>query len=138
MRETLTSLLAAHWMLIGTSVLILLILLSARARAVLAAIMRYLAQPLLLIAVIALVYDGTRTIASGGGLVTTSLLEHWQNLAPASLASTKAAVTGRVPYLWDSLIMRILVLPAWLVTGALGWAFSYLGRKRSKIDVFAN
>jgi hypothetical protein len=139
MRETLTTLLVAHWMLIGASVLILLVLLSARTRTALAAVARYLARPLLLIAVIALVYDGTRTIAGGGGLVTTSLLEHWQNLAPVSLANAKAVVAARVhPFAWDGLIMRILVLPAWLVTGALGLVFSYLGRKRSKINVFAN
>ena len=137
MRQILSSLSATHWLLIAAVVLAILLVLSASVREAALTAMRYLAQPLLLVAVIALVYDGTRTLAGGGGIITTSTLEHWQALAPASLAGAKAAIAPKAPFLWDW-IVRLLALPAWLLIGAVAVALSYAGRKQRKVDVCAN
>lgn len=101
--------------------------------------LRLLSHPLLLLAAVALIYDGTRTLAGGSGFIMTSLIEHWQTIAPASLESTKAFVTRRLgSALWDPAVMSALRLPAWLVLGGLGLLFSYIGRKTRAVNVFAN
>jgi hypothetical protein len=102
------------------------------------AFLRFLAAVLLLIAVIALVYDGTRTL-SAGGMVTTPLIEHWSKLAPASLKATQSSVERYThPLVWDPVLRRPLLLPAWAVLGILGFLAAYAGRRRSRVNVYAN
>jgi hypothetical protein len=102
------------------------------------AFFRFLAGTCLLIAVIAAVYDGTRSLAAGS-LATTSLLEHWSRIAPALLASAQSGV-GRAlhPLVWDMGLRRLLLMPAWAAFAALGVLFAYAGRRRRRINVFAN
>jgi hypothetical protein len=72
-------------------------------------------------------------------LITTSLIEHWEHLAPASLEATRLAIGRRLhPGLWDGAMLPVLRLPAWLVLGVAGLALNYIGRKRRGVDVFAN
>jgi hypothetical protein len=103
-------------------------------------LLRFLAGVLLLIAVIAAIYDGTRLFESKAGEITmTSLGEHWSKVAPVSLKNAQAAVRRYShPLLWDALIQRLLQLPTWLVFGTLGLLVGYLGRRRRRINVFAN
>jgi hypothetical protein len=102
------------------------------------AFFRFLAALFLLIAVIAGVYDGTRTLAATH-LVTASLLEHWSTLAPTLLNATQAAVKRSMhPLVWDMGLAKLLQLPAVLVLGALGIGFAYAGRRRRRVNVFAN
>jgi hypothetical protein len=102
------------------------------------ALLRFVASVLLLIAVIALVYDGTRTLA-GGGTVVTSTGEHWSKLAPASLKAAQGAVRRYShPLVWDTFISRLLMLPAWALLGGLGVLFAYAGRRRRRVNVYAN
>jgi len=102
------------------------------------AFFRFLAGLALLIAVIAAVYDGTRSLAADRA-VTTPLLEHWAYLAPGSLASAKAAVARTAgPLVWEMGIARVLALPAWAVLGCLGLILAYAGRRRRRVNVFAN
>jgi hypothetical protein len=139
MLENPLALIAPYWMVVVAVLAVAALLLSASARQGLFAVLRLLAHPLLLLAAVALVYDGTRTLAGGAGLVTTSLIEHWQTLAPVSLESTKAFVTRRLsPELWDPVVMSALRLPAWLALGGLGLIFGYIGRKKRAVNVFAN
>lgn len=139
MTDRLLALLAANWLAIAALALLVALTWSAAARSVAVVALRVAARPLLLAAVIALVYDGTRTLAGSSGIVTTSLVEHWQTLAPASLEAARTAITRRLhPWLWDSAILPLLRFPAWLVLGGLGLALSYIGRKRQSINVFAN
>jgi hypothetical protein len=101
-------------------------------------VLRVLARPLLLVAIVALVWDGTRTLA-GEGWVWTSLAEHWQALAPRSLNALQSTVTRVVhPRAWDGGVLRVLTLPAWLVLGVLAIMLGWIGRKRQQVDVFAN
>ena len=113
--------------------------LSESARAVASFLLRLIARPLLLVAVVALVYDGTRTLAGGSGIVITSLVEHWQGLFPGSLEIVKQFIVRRVsPALWDGGILKVLRMPAWLVIGVLGLLLAWIGRKRHKVNVYMN
>ncbi|MFM9943336.1 MAG: hypothetical protein ACKVP7_28045 [Hyphomicrobiaceae bacterium] len=112
---------------------------SEYARVVACFLLRMVARPLLLIAVVALVYDGTRTLAGGSGIVITSLMEHWQGLFPASLDGLKQFVVRRMSQAaWDGGLLKMLRLPAWLVLGVLGLVLAWIGRKRHKVNVYMN
>jgi hypothetical protein len=102
-------------------------------------ILRVLGIWLMLLAVVALVYDGTRMLADGGTLVFTSLGEHWYAIHPQSLNATQAGIERHVaPFLWDPVMTTVLLLPAWVVVGGLGALFYLLGYRRKRLDVFTN
>ena len=102
------------------------------------AFLRFLAGVLLLVAVIAAVYDGTRSL-SLHQLVMTPLLEHWSKLAPATLNAAQSAVRRSThPAVWDLVIGKLLLLPAWSLFAALGMLAAYAGRRRRRTNVFAN
>jgi hypothetical protein len=101
-------------------------------------VLRFIGGLFLLFAVIALTTDFTRAEASGA-LAFASLLDHWSELAPQSLAAAQKTVQGRAhPLLWDPVIRSLLALPAWASLGAVGLIFAWLGRPRRRIDIFAN
>jgi hypothetical protein len=117
----------------------LLLVVSSSARGVFKTLLRVLARPLLIVAVIALAYDGTRTLAGGSGLVVTSVADHWANLAPKSIETVRALVSTRLhPALWDSGITPLVRLPAWLVAGVLGLLLGWIGRRRRDVRIFVN
>ena len=102
------------------------------------AFFRFLAALFLLIAVLAAVYDGTRSLAADH-LVATSLLEHWSTLAPTLLDTAQGAVKRTThPLVWDLGLAKLLQLPAALVFCAIGVVFAYAGRRRRRVNVFAN
>jgi hypothetical protein len=102
------------------------------------AFFRFLAAVLLLIAVIAAVYDGTRS-AAAGRLATTSIAQHWTTLAPTLLNTTRTAVQRSThPLVWDMGVGRLLELPAWGLFGGVGLLLAYAGRRRRRVNVFAN
>lgn len=128
-----------HATIIGPTLLLLLLIWSRSFRTGVAFLLRTVARPMLLIAVVALVYDGTRTLAGGSGFVVTSLVEHWQGFAPHSLEALRTMVTRTVhPQVWESAVLRLLKLPAWLVVGAIGMFLAWIGRKRHHVNVFIN
>lgn len=103
-----------------------------------AILLRFLGSVFLLVGVIALVYDGTRTMAANH-MVTTPLAEHWSRLAPASLAGAQKAVRSYThPAVWELGVGRLLQLPAWAVLGGIGLLAGYAGRRRRRVNVFAN
>jgi len=100
--------------------------------------LRVLAAIFLLIAVIAGVYDATRSLAADR-LVMASLLEHWSNIAPSLLAAAQGAVRRSAsPLVWDQGIAKLLQLPAWSVFAGPGLLLAYAGRRRRRVNVFAN
>lgn len=101
-----------------------------------AVVARLLAGLFLLIAILAAVTDLTRSNAAHA-VVITSLLEHWRALAPQGLAAAQASAR-RVPLLWDFVIRPPLLIPAWAFFAVLGLLFAWLGRRRSKVNIFAN
>jgi hypothetical protein len=102
--------------------------------------LRFLAGILLLVAVIAAIYDGTRALESKGGeMAMTSLGEQWLKVAPVSHKNAQAAVRRYThPIVWDGLIQRLLLLPTWAVFAGLGLLAAYAGRRRRRVNVFAN
>lgn len=97
-------------------------------------ISRFLGLWLIAGALVALVIDATKSIAASR-LTVTALGEAWFALAPSSLMAAQEFVQQSLEpsigqWLWDPLIQTILLLPAWAVLGALGFLFTWLGRRR--------
>ncbi len=115
------------------------LLVSSTARGGFLTLLRFVARPILIAAVIALVYDGTRTLAGGSGFVVTSLGTHWTRLAPQSLEATKNLLSAKVhPSAWDVVVQPVLHLPGWLVLATLGLLLAWLGRRRKQVPIFIN
>ena len=93
-------------------------------------------------ALVALVIDGTKTIAAST-LTVTPLGQSWYAISPSTLMSAQAFVQGTVEsyighWLWDPLIEGILLLPTWMVLGLVGAGLVYVGRKRRVTAVYAS
>jgi hypothetical protein len=99
------------------------------------AILRFLAGVFLLIAVIALAFDATRQ----GGFVVTSLYDSWRNVAPQSVAAAQSALSrSSHPLVWEYGVKSLLAMPAWGLFGTIGLLLAYAGRRRKRVNVFAN
>lgn len=128
-----------YWPLIVLLGITLALLISKATRRAAKMALRVLSRPLLLLAVIALVYDVTRSMSMGSGFVVTSLGEHWSALAPTTLQNAQATVRRRLhPALWDDGMTRLLRLPSWFVFGAVGIGLAWVGRRREEVRVFVN
>lgn len=94
----------------------------------------------LLVAMIALMVDGTQSLAtSEGQWIVTPLGEHWFKLHAASLSISQAAVERHVaPWLWDPVIISLLQIPTWVFFGVLGLLLYWLGRRRKRTNVYGN
>ena len=102
------------------------------------AFFRLLAWVLLLSAMIALVSDLTRA-ANGGTFAVTTTLGYWKTVSPQSLAAAATSVQRTLhPLLWDPVCVRLLGLPIWLLIGGLGAVFAVLGRKKRRVNIYAN
>jgi len=87
-------------------------------------------------ALVALVVDAAKTIAVST-LTVTQLGPTWYALSPSTLLAAQQFVQRRIEayvgaWLWDPLIMWVLMLPTWLVFAALGFLLAYLGRRRRR------
>ena len=75
----------------------------------------------------ALVIDGTRSIA-GGSVAITSLgmvLQKWET-------EIQRVISSRLhPWLWDPVATGAMVLPLWIVLGALGLLLLLVARRRA-------
>lgn len=102
-------------------------------------VVRILAGVFFLFAAIALASDVTRTFAGGGGLVVTSFAAHWKALYPQLLATTQQAVSTKLwPFVWDPLIWRLLLLPAWFLFAVIGFTLAFVGRRQRRANIFIN
>ena len=93
----------------------------------------------LIIAAVALAHDiGPATAGRAAEFKPTVVLRHWDQLAPQSLKATRQFVTQRMPsWVWSA-ITGLLSLPTFAVFAGLSLVFGYFGRRRSRIEVFAN
>ena len=102
------------------------------------AVLRFFAWVLFLVAMIALVSDLTRA-ANGAAFSITTGFAYWNTVAPQSLAAAAVTIQKSVhPLMWDPVIMRLLLLPIWVLIGAVGLLFAVLGRKKRRVNIFAN
>ena len=139
MLDQIVNFFLVHAAIVLPLAVVLALVVSPTARAGFKSLLRILARPLLIAAVVALAYDGTRTLAGGSGLVVTSLAEHVASFAPGALEAMKAALTAKVhPVAWEKGLAPLLRLPAWLIAGALGLLLAWLGRRRKEVAIFTN
>jgi hypothetical protein len=79
---------------------------------------------------VALVIDGTRSIA-GSRLIYTVVGETWRMIHPDSLVALQALLERRqLGWLWDPGVLTLMVLPTALVGLGLGALFLLIGRRR--------
>lgn len=90
---------------------------------------RFLAQLLLAAAFIALIVDGTRSIA-GGQLAVTSLQTGLSELFPAFYASLRASVSARALWLWDPIMTSVMMIPVSLSLAGLAALFLLISARR--------
>ena len=92
-------------------------------------------------ALVALVIDATKTIAASA-LTVTQLGSAWYNLSPSSQMTVQEFVQRRIEayigdWLWDPLIMWILLLPTWMVFGVIGFLLARFGQHRRAKSAYA-
>lgn len=139
MIETLTELISENRALAVIGVLLLLLVFVPGVRTVAQVGLRIFARILLLIALIALVSDGTRTIANDSGIVITSALQYWTEVAPTMLENLKRTLSLKIhPLFWDGLLVPLLSLPAWIVLAGSAMLILFFARKRRKTNIYVN
>ncbi|MEZ5923287.1 MAG: hypothetical protein R3D57_02790 [Hyphomicrobiaceae bacterium] len=93
----------------------------------------------MIVAVISLVGDFTRAVGTGNGLVFTSLGRQWFELSPAGLNALQAALERYIhPYAWDPVASFVLETPTWVVFATIGLLLYVAGRRRERVNIFAN
>lgn len=103
------------------------------------AVLRFLASLFLLVAVVALVADTTRSLNAAKPFAASTVQQHWAEVAPNSLASAKAGLNRAAgPRLWDSFLGPVLSVPTFVLFGLFSLVAGYLGRRRRRVDVFMN
>ncbi len=76
-----------------------------------------------------LVIDGTRTIA-GGGLSLTPFGQTVISFFPKQFPLLQPAVEQHVhPFLWDPVLLTLLLMPTWLIIGLCGLLLLAVTRK---------
>ena len=102
------------------------------------AFLRFLAACLLLVAVMAAVDDVTRAGTAGHAIVTPAF-DHWAKLAPATFSNAKGAVQRSThPAVWDYGVRGVLQLPTWALFGLIGLLLAYAGRRKRRVNIYAN
>lgn len=103
------------------------------------AVFRFLSAVFLLVAVIAFVSDATPPLAGAAPFKATTLLGHWDDLAPNSLAAAKAALTRAAgEWVWTGVVENLIGWPTFVIFSVLALASGYLGRRRHKVQIFVN
>jgi hypothetical protein len=99
---------------------------------------RFLAGLLLLVAVIFAVYDGTVS-HTRGQITFASIQDTWSAVSPTSLKSAQTSVQRNShPLVWSWGIAKVLQVPAWAVFGIAGLLLAFAGRRRRRINIYAN
>ncbi len=85
---------------------------------------------------VALVVDGTRSIAASR-ILFTSTRDAWNSLSPATLTQAQARVSGLSAWAWPDLAAPVLGLPLFAVLAVLGLLMLAIGRvrRRSRYEV---
>jgi ABC-type phosphate transport system permease subunit len=99
-------------------------------RIVIRFVFRFIGFFVLAAAFVALLYDGTKTIAADQ-ISITPLEQIWAYLDATSLQRLKDAVSQSASvWVWDSLFATVLTAPAALVLAVLGALLMLIGRKK--------
>jgi MYXO-CTERM domain-containing protein len=85
---------------------------------------------------VALVVDGTRSIASNS-LRITSLADSINQVMPGKLALAQSTLAGLHPSLWDPAMPWLISAPTGAVLSLIGLVLLWLGRPRREMIGFA-
>lgn len=85
---------------------------------------------------VALLYDGTRTIAANA-VALTPFSDTWNNFHSTSLQSVQNVIERNIPFLWDPLMRSVLGAPTCLVFAIVGLIFILIGRKKKPVIGYA-
>jgi hypothetical protein len=101
--------------------------------------LRFLASLFALVAVVALVADATPALNGAAPFTMTTVVGHWQLLAPATLVAARTAVVkATAPWVWDQAIVSVLNLPTPVLFGLLAVLCGILGRRRQEMKLHIN
>ena len=81
---------------------------------------------------VALVRDGTKSIA-GNALFITPFGDDWNNIHGNSLESLKPMIEERAAWAWEFASLYLLGAPTWLVLGIVGALLILIGRKKKPL-----
>ena len=96
-------------------------------------VFRFIGLWILAAGFVALVRDGTKSIA-GNAMFITKLGEDWNNIHSTSLQLLQPAIERHIAiWLWDPVVLTILTAPTWLVLGIVGSIFILIGRKKKPL-----
>jgi hypothetical protein len=102
-------------------------------------VLRFIASLFALVAVVALVADATPALNGSAPFAMKTIADDWQQLAPASLAATRTAVTSAtLPWVWDKAVMSVIGQPTPVLFGLLAVLFGFLGRRREVMKLHIN
>ena len=102
-------------------------------------IFRILASWFLIVGVVALVYDGIKSLGNDGSVVVTALGKHWFQFHPTSLNGLQAGVERYIAvWLWDPVLIAVLQSPTWVVCFVIAILLYWMGRKRQRTNIYAN
>jgi hypothetical protein len=91
---------------------------------------RFLGLLSLAAAFIALVIDGTKSIAANA-VTMTPLGQYWNDIHSTSLQLLQPAIERHIAlWLWNPVVLNIITAPTWLVLGILGAVLVLIGRKK--------
>lgn len=94
---------------------------------------RFIGFWLLAAAIVALVIDGTRTIAASA-LVWTSLAKTWFQIHAGSLTALQVVMEKNVhPLLWNPAMTTILKMPTVMILAIFAFLFLRIGRPRRDV-----
>jgi hypothetical protein len=96
-------------------------------------ILRFIGLWLLAGAFVALIIDGTASIA-GGSIRFNTFGQTWDNIYQESKPAAKAFVVRHAgDWVWTSGIQVVLDQPTWVVLGGLGVILVLVGRKKPRL-----
>lgn len=99
-------------------------------------ILRFIGLWILALAFVALIRDGTKTIA-GNAITFAKLRDDWYLVSSNSLDSLQRATERVADWLWNPVIQSVLDKPTWLVLGILGSLLVLVGRKKKRLIGYA-
>jgi hypothetical protein len=107
------------------------------ARVMVRLLIRFIGLALLAGGFIDFVVDGTRSLA-GSGLYVTTLGSVLQALSPVAFQALRSSVISRMPtFVWDPLLVFLLMTPVGVALCGLGAAFIVLSHKHHALGGYA-
>ena len=96
-------------------------------------VFRFIGLWILAAGFVALVRDGTKSIA-GNAVFITKLADDWTNIHASSLEQLKVVVERYAgPDGWEFASAYVLAAPTWLVLGIIGSILILIGRKKKAL-----